>query len=149
MQPYAPSDADDTDLWLVASSVAFLLGALMIEPTIGRVVWYYKYVEGQGLKGPLAAIVAHVHSDIMLTLSVCGSDGVIRAESSVPLVQDDSTERELGGRSYCTWMPFQKGQASKVMQPMALDTLREICRDKTQDAGIRLQAATALLAAGG
>ncbi len=86
----------------------------MIEPTVGRVVWYYKYVEGQGHKGPMAAHVAFVHSVGMVTLMVIGQDGTPRSESSVPLVQDDTEVLQTASRSYCTWMPFQKGQAAKT-----------------------------------
>lgn len=83
----------------------------MIEPSVGRVVWYYKYVEGQGFKGPLAAHIAHVHSDNMVNLMVIDQNGNPHGETSVPLEQEDN-DAHMG--SYCTWMPFQKGQAAKT-----------------------------------
>lgn len=47
----------------------------MIVPTVGRVVWFYRYVPGQGHKGPLAAHVAHVHSDTLVNLMVIDEGG--------------------------------------------------------------------------
>lgn len=83
----------------------------MIKPTVGRVVWYYKYVEGQGFKGPLAAHIAHVHSDSMVNLMVIDENGNPRSETSVPLEQEEN-DAHIG--SYCCWMPYQKGQAQKT-----------------------------------
>lgn len=82
----------------------------MIKPTVGRVVWFYKYVEGQGFKGPLAGHVAYVHSDMCVNLMVIDENGNPRSETSVPLEQEEN-DAHIG--SYCTWMPFQKGQAMK------------------------------------
>jgi hypothetical protein len=90
----------------------------VIHPTPGRVVWYYpdpqsaesgfaRPREGQ----PLAALVAHVHSDSMVTLTVFDAQGVAHPRTSVPLVQDGDN---IGPGSYCTWMPYQKGQAVKT-----------------------------------
>jgi len=83
----------------------------MIAPTVGRVVWFYHYVEGQGHKGPMAAIVAFVHSDTMVSLAVFSDFGGTFSRGSVPLVQDDEP---APGFDYCTWMPYQKGQAAKT-----------------------------------
>lgn len=83
----------------------------MIKPTVGRVVWFYKYVPGQGHKGPLAAHVAFVHSDSMVNLMVIDENGNPRAETSVYLRQE-GTETPQG--NYCEWMPYQKGQAAKT-----------------------------------
>ena len=82
----------------------------MIKPTVGRVVWFYKHVEGQGHKGPLAAHVCHVHSDSMVNLMVIDQDGNPHAETSVNLVQEISNEAPKF--DYCTWMPYQKAVAS-------------------------------------
>ena len=83
----------------------------MIQPTVGRVVWFYKWVGSQGYKGPLAAHVAFVHSDSMVNLMVIDENGNPRPETSVHLRQDDE-EREQS--DYCEWMPYQKGQAAKT-----------------------------------
>ena len=81
----------------------------MILPTVGRVVWFYKYSQGQGHKGPLAAHVAHVHGDDCVNLMVIDQNGSPRSETSVKLVQEDD---EAPTNDYCTWMPYQKGQAA-------------------------------------
>lgn len=83
----------------------------MIKPTVGRVVWFYRYVQGQGHKGPLAAHVAFVHSDTMLNLMVIDENGNPRAQTSVSLIQDD---HDVPAHDYCAWMPYQKGQAAKT-----------------------------------
>lgn len=80
----------------------------MISPTVGRVVWFYKYVDGQGHKGPLAGHVAQVHSDAMVNLMVIDENGNPRSETSVPLYQDDLSPPS---GDYCRWMPYQIGQA--------------------------------------
>jgi hypothetical protein len=77
----------------------------MIEPTIGRVVWYR---EGQSKQ---AAIVAYVHSNTMVNLMVIDSNGVPQSKTSVYLLQDGN---EAPASSYCEWMPYQKGQAAKT-----------------------------------
>lgn len=83
----------------------------MIKPTVGRVVWFYKYVSGQGHKGPLAAHVAFVHSDSMVNLMVIDENGVPRSETSVRLSQEGNDTPQ---HDYCEWMPYQKGQADKT-----------------------------------
>jgi len=86
----------------------------MIKPTVGRVVWFYKYVDGQGHKGPLAAHVCCVHSDTMVNLMVIDENGNPHANTSVILIQDDSP---APGHDYCTWMPYQKAVASGAQAP--------------------------------
>ena len=83
----------------------------MIKPTVGRVVWFYKYAPHQGHKGPLAAHVACVHSDSMVNLMVIDEAGNPRPETSVFLRQDDQPAPDY---DYCEWMPYQKGQAAKT-----------------------------------
>ena len=86
---------------------------IMIKPTVGRVVWFYKYIYGQGHKGPLAAHVAYVHSDSVLNLMVIEESGNPRSETSVQLIQDNDP---IPDNTYACWMPYQKGQAAKVEQ---------------------------------
>ncbi len=83
----------------------------MIQPTVGRVVWFYRYIPGQGHKGPLAAHVARVWNDRMVNLMVISQDGVPESRTSVGLVQDGD---EAPQGDYCCWMPYQKGQAAKT-----------------------------------
>lgn len=83
----------------------------MIKPTPGRVVWY---VPNQGDDIPrddqvLAAIIAFVHSDTMVNLMVIDCNGGTHKRTSVRLVHGGAAEGP-----YCTWMPYQKGQAAKA-----------------------------------
>lgn len=89
----------------------------MIKPTVGRVVWFYKWSQGQGHKGPLAAHVCKVHSDSLVNLMVIDEQGEPRAETSVRLVQESE---EIPDRDYCGWMPYQVGQAKKTEQAEAV-----------------------------
>lgn len=91
-----------------------------IKPTVGRVVWYhpspntgeagFSSYSGQ----PHAAIVAYVHSDTMLNLTVSDHNGTPHSRTSVQLVQEGDTPPTIG--HWCEWMPYQKGQAAKTEQ---------------------------------
>ena len=86
----------------------------MISPTVGRIVWFWKFgepKENEPTTSPEAAIVTYVHSDTMLNLSVFDHNGVQRPETSVYLLQDGN---ERTSQYYATWMPYQKGQAAKT-----------------------------------
>lgn len=88
----------------------------MIQPTVGRVVWYRQVGSlelEQWSEQPMAATVAFVYSDRMVNLSVTDHAGQQHAVTSVPLVQEGDP-KPLG--SYCEWMPYQKGQAAKTEQ---------------------------------
>ena len=89
----------------------------IIKPTVGRVLWFYpsqltgeagfvRHPDG----GPYAAIIARVWNDAMVNLAVFDANGTIHSRTSVPLVQDGGCALEEG---FCSWMPFQKGQAAK------------------------------------
>ena len=86
----------------------------MIKATVGRVVWYHPADSDPTPKfrgEPLAAIVARVHSDRLINLTVFRADGITYGRHDVQLVQDGDqrpTER------FAEWMPFQKGQAMKT-----------------------------------
>ena len=83
----------------------------MIKPTVGRVVWYVGGSTDRIAQGGQvnAAIVAYVHSDEMVNLAVFDANGVAHSRTSVHLVEDGAREG-----AYCTWMPYQKGQAAKA-----------------------------------
>lgn len=84
----------------------------MIKPTVGRVVWFWpSAAEFLNNDQPQAAQVAYVHSDRMVNLSVVNHNGEQRAQTSVALVQDGDKLPEQG--SFCSWMPYQVGQAKK------------------------------------
>jgi hypothetical protein len=59
----------------------------------------------------LAGHVAYVHNDELVNLMVIDDGGNTRPEKQVILLQEDS-QRPTG--DYCTWMPYQKGQAAKT-----------------------------------
>lgn len=86
----------------------------MIKPTIGRVVWYWPHpsenIVGNDGKQPLAAIVAHVHSDTMVNLAVFDANGIASNRTSVYLRQEGQDHPDA---SYAEWMPYQIGQAAK------------------------------------
>lgn len=83
----------------------------VVKPTIGRVMWFYKFVTGGGHKGPMAALVAYVHSDSIVNLAVADEDGKMRNETSVQVVQEG---QDVPTNNYATWMPYQIGQAAKT-----------------------------------
>lgn len=93
----------------------------MIKPTVGRVVWYTPAKDDYGraqfacsFEQPLAAIIAHVHSDSMVNLTVFDANGASHGVCSVDLIQDGQPKPDHG--RYCEWMPYQKGQAAKTEQ---------------------------------
>lgn len=95
----------------------------VIPPTPGRVVWYYP--DSRGAESgfarhptpgePLAAIIARVWSDNCVNLSVFDANGTAHSRTSVRLVQDAAIDSDSIG-AYCTWMPYQKGQAQKAAE---------------------------------
>lgn len=82
---------------------------MIIQPTVGRVVWYHpaasQRIKGQPDDQLCAAIVVYVWGDRMVNLTVMTPNGAPYGVTSVTLVQDGDTaplER------YCEWMPYQK-----------------------------------------
>jgi|WetSurMetagenome_2_1015567.scaffolds.fasta_scaffold1046042_1 hypothetical protein len=95
----------------------------MIKPTVGRIVWYHGYGQDDPTHTlyntqPLAAIITHVHSDVLVNLCVFNANGIPLSRPSIRLVQDDATEDEA--LPNCQWMPYQKLQTEKVQQLAAL-----------------------------
>lgn len=84
----------------------------MIQPTIGRVVWFYPAatdpLHKPGYDEPRAAIVTRVWSDRMVNLVVFDPDGNAHARTSVYLIQPDDPPTAA---NHCRWMPYQIGQA--------------------------------------
>lgn len=85
----------------------------VIPPTVGRVVWFNQGAPGMfpGSDQTRAAIVAHVHSDRMVNLSVFDANGNVHSRTSVPLLQPGDEKPASG--FYAEWMPYQIGQAAK------------------------------------
>jgi hypothetical protein len=85
----------------------------MIEPTVGRVVWYRpaaKEAISHDGEQPLAATITFVWDNELVNLSVFDRNGVQHSRTSVMLHQEGSVKPE--GR-YAEWMPYQVGQAKK------------------------------------
>ena len=85
----------------------------VIKPTIGRVVWYY-YKPKQDQ--PMAAVISWVHTDKLVNLTVSDKGRHMSGSLEIPLVQ---ANEEIPGDPYCTWMPYQIGQAKKAEELQA------------------------------
>lgn len=85
----------------------------MIQPTVGRVVWYYP-PRCATTQQPHAALIACVWSDTCVNLAIFDSNGVPYPQppTSVLLVQEGAPVPT--GGNYCCWMPYQMGQAAKA-----------------------------------
>ncbi|AWM38177.1 hypothetical protein GobsT_37140 [Gemmata obscuriglobus] len=85
----------------------------VITPTVGRVVWFFP-ADRAPSDQPLPALVAHVWSDTVVNLAIFDASGnpVPNPPTSVPLLSASSVPP--GGGPYCTWMPYQQGQAAKT-----------------------------------
>lgn len=91
-----------------------------IKPTVGRVLHFFPstlYMAGRKLafgdpSQPLAAVIAYVHSDTMVNLTVWDQNGLQFSVCSVPLIQEGDL-KPLGS-FFASWMPYQKGQAAKT-----------------------------------
>lgn len=117
----------------------------LIAPTIGRVVWYYPGFHEESLKNPknlpCAAIIAYVHNDESINLSVIDWKGRQVHRESVRLVHDENFKTTDSPTCYATWMPFQIGQAKaqktaayeaaedKLIQGFAEDSARDSGND--------------------
>ena len=93
----------------------------MIKPTVGRVVLYTPSKEDcQGANGigipyggqKCVAFITSVHGDRMINIAGFDPNGKPFAVWSCTLIQDDDQPAEYG--RYCSWMPYQKGQAAKA-----------------------------------
>lgn len=97
----------------------------MIEPTIGRRVWYVPSAYDRGdadaipssqIKTqsgqPCDAGVVHVWGDRCVNLLIADHDGNLHRRTSVTLVQDGDAPPPGGG--YAMWMPYQQAAAAKA-----------------------------------
>jgi hypothetical protein len=91
----------------------------MIQPTVGRIVWYKPYsTEGYAV-GPMgeasgpdfkndarcAAIITCVHSERCVNLTVFDANGETHPATSVTLIQPEDEQEQSHG--FCEWMPYQ------------------------------------------
>lgn len=99
----------------------------VIEPTPGRIVWYWPAPNDNipALAGkPLAATVAAVHDTRTVNLTVFDAYGNLHSRQSVHLVQPEDDPVFV---PYAQWMPYQVGQAAKTEQVEA--QLEEVAAD--------------------
>jgi hypothetical protein len=91
-----------------------------ITPTIGRKVWLW--VSTSQLrpdsvldsKQAFDASVAFVHEDGRITVTFADHHGRTGTVTNAPIYDPKDTDQHTGGGdSYCTWMPYQVGQAKK------------------------------------
>lgn len=87
----------------------------MIQPTIGRKVWYRPGPQGDGglnvwSDQPLDATVVYVHGDRLVNLVVFDHSGQYAERRSVTLVQEGD---DIPHGHYAEWMPYQNAQAKK------------------------------------
>lgn len=75
----------------------------MITPTIGRVVHYFTF---NGAPHQ-AAIIADVHDDRLVNLTVFGHNGSVHPMTSIPLLQPEDDQSTPFSGGHCEWMPFQ------------------------------------------
>lgn len=114
-----------------------------IQPTPGRIVWYWPSTNDgvPSLPGqPLAAIVASVHTDRRVNLSVIDSYGNHHARGNVSLIQPDDIRPQPGSFNFAEWMPYQISAAGikpadPAPEPVVVET------DATPDGGIESAAA--------
>lgn len=88
----------------------------MIEPTIGRQVWYtagqVPDTSAQSLSDqPFAATVVHVNDDATVNLAVLDHNGKSHFVPNCPLSQDDHKKDVDADKAHCAWMPYQKATA--------------------------------------
>lgn len=100
----------------------------MIKPTIGRVVWFWPVglpigsafiYRGDGQ--PCAALISFVWSDRLVNLSVMDHNGNQHAFTSVILIQEG--DEKPGAGDFCSWMPYQMGQAKREESKVMGDTV--------------------------
>jgi hypothetical protein len=104
----------------------------MIQPTIGRKVWYRPSAAdkagnfGMAQYGdqPLDATIIAVWGDSMVNLHVIDHAGKTFTLTSTKLLQEgDEIPRDADGKDvgrYAYWMPYQVGQAKKHSEPAPL-----------------------------
>lgn len=90
----------------------------MIEPTVGRVVWYY---EDKSQTQPNAALLAFINSDGSINIGGLNSAGYHFARQNVKLLQTDA---DFDGKyPYATWMSWNREQVAKADKPISANSI--------------------------
>ncbi len=82
----------------------------IIEPSIGRIMWYWS---DNSQVQPWAAIVCYVHGPRLINVHGYYPDGGSFSMMDVTIRQPDD---DVPGYPYVEWMPYQVGQAAKYEQ---------------------------------
>jgi hypothetical protein len=87
----------------------------MIPATVGRVVNFWPGPQSPGIvhdiEVPFAASIAFPWSNGVINVGYIDHNGTHHRASGVDLLQDDDAKPK--GEPFCTWMPYQVGQAAK------------------------------------
>lgn len=91
----------------------------MITPTVGRIVLYRNRQVTEAMielrpDDPMPAMIVFCHSDRLVNLSVFLPNGTVIGAHCVPLLQADDPHVFDKAAPYCTWMPYQLGQAART-----------------------------------
>lgn len=91
----------------------------VIKPTVGRVVWYWPTLNEPlnklDTRQPLAAIIAYVHDEQRINVTVFDHTGMPYGRKSIYLSQDNEPDPPI--LPYASWMPI--GQAAKTAEAEA------------------------------
>lgn len=82
----------------------------MIQPTIGRKVWFYEADQHGNINNramPFDATIVYVWSPECVNLRISDHVGLVLARSSVVLRDPDDGDRHGSGSEFATWMPYQ------------------------------------------
>ena len=105
----------------------------MIQPTVGRKVWF---IRNNDQEQPEDATVCHVNDDG--TVNLACHDELARpfAALNVPLLQEEDLQDYDAPRVYpfARWMPYQIGQAKKSQEPAATPALAELAHPAIEPA---------------
>jgi hypothetical protein len=89
----------------------------MINPTVGRKVWYRPSANDKNMAfvagEPLDATIVAVHNDNCVNLVIFDYNGVQHTRCSAYLAQE-GTPVPAWAPAYAEWMPYQVGQAKAV-----------------------------------
>lgn len=95
----------------------------MIEPTIGRVIWYWPEDKKDQ---PWPCWICSVRPDGRINVAGFNNEGVPFRDSDIDLFQGEEGEQKPL-HSFAEWMPYQIGQAKKheseTIQTIAVDHL--------------------------
>lgn len=118
----------------------------MIQPTVGRKVWYYQSISDamDSSVQPRDATVVYVVSDRIVNLRVSDTQGDTTPKLAVQLYQEGDEDPK--GEFAC-WMPYQAQQAKRESQPTnfgerisALETQTKLLQESLNELQASLRA---------